>query len=101
MGYSVDDVVNRMSRTSFVIAHRMSTIRGADRVVVMDGGRIVESGTHKELLARDGLYACLYRMTYESRPSGQSPSTGSGQAESGDGNGQRPGEPAPKPLPAG
>ena len=71
----------------------MSTIRRADRVVVMDGGRIVESGTHKELLARDGLYARLYRMTYESRPSGQSPS--------GDGNGQRPGEPAPKPLPAG
>ncbi|MCH7998751.1 MAG: ABC transporter ATP-binding protein [Chloroflexi bacterium] len=83
-------------RTSFVIAHRMSTIRGADRVVVMDGGRIVEIGTHKELLARDGLYARLYRMTYE-----QSPSTGSGQAESGDGNGQRPGEPSPKPLPAG
>jgi len=83
-------------RTSFVIAHRLSTIRGADRLVVLDGGRIVESGTHKELLARDGLYARLYRMTYE-----QSPSTGSGQAESGDGNGQRPGEPAPKPLPAG
>ena len=83
-------------RTSFVIAHRMSTIRGADRVVVMDAGRIVEIGAHKELLARDGLYARLYRMTYE-----QSPSTGSGQAESGDGNGQRPGEPAPKPLPAG
>ncbi len=43
-----------------------------------------------------GECARIYRMTYE-----QSPSTGSGQAESGDGNGQRPGEPAPKPLPAG
>jgi ABC-type multidrug transport system fused ATPase/permease subunit len=51
-------------RTSIVIAHRLSTVRGADRVVVMDGGQIVEVGKHKELLARGGLYARLYRMTY-------------------------------------
>jgi ATP-binding cassette subfamily B protein len=48
-------------RTAIVIAHRLSTIVDADRIVVVDDGRIVESGTHQELLARGGLYADLYR----------------------------------------
>jgi ABC-type multidrug transport system fused ATPase/permease subunit len=47
-------------RTSFVIAHRLSTVRNADRVYVLDDGRMVEQGTHAELLARGGLYADLY-----------------------------------------
>ncbi len=53
-------------RTCFVIAHRLSTIAGADRILVMDKGRIVEHGTHPELLARGGVYAALYQAQFDS-----------------------------------
>jgi ATP-binding cassette, subfamily B, bacterial len=52
-------------RTSIVIAHRLSTILAADQILVMDRGRIVERGTHPELLAMDNLYATLYRTQFE------------------------------------
>jgi ATP-binding cassette subfamily B protein len=54
----------RTGRTSFVIAHRLSTIRGADVILVMDGGRIVEQGSHDELVHRDGPYARLYHAQF-------------------------------------
>ena len=51
-------------RTTFVIAHRLSTIRDADTILVMERGRIVEQGTHDELLARGGAYADLYQSQF-------------------------------------
>ncbi|NNF50456.1 MAG: lipid A export permease/ATP-binding protein MsbA [Woeseiaceae bacterium] len=51
-------------RTTLVIAHRLSTVEGADRIIVLDAGKIIESGTHAELLAQGGHYAALYRMQF-------------------------------------
>jgi ATP-binding cassette subfamily B protein len=51
-------------RTSLVIAHRLSTVRAADQILVVDGGQIAERGTHDELLAADGVYAGLYRTQF-------------------------------------
>ncbi len=52
------------NRTTLVIAHRLSTVENADQIIVLDEGRVVESGTHAELLARGGHYAALYRMQF-------------------------------------
>ena len=52
-------------RTSLVIAHRLSTVRQADVILVIEEGRVVERGTHDELLAKSGLYATLYATQFE------------------------------------
>jgi ATP-binding cassette subfamily B protein len=54
-------------RTSIVIAHRLSTVRAADQILVLDEGSLVERGTHEELVARGGLYSTLYRTQFEER----------------------------------
>ena len=63
----VQAALERLSegRTTIVIAHRLSTVRNADKIVVMDAGRVVEEGDHDALLARDGAYAALYRMQFK------------------------------------
>jgi subfamily B ATP-binding cassette protein MsbA len=62
----VQDALNRLiaGRTTIIIAHRLSTVEHADRVVVLDHGELAESGTHAQLLARGGLYARLHALQF-------------------------------------
>jgi subfamily B ATP-binding cassette protein MsbA len=68
----VQDALNRLipDRTTLVIAHRLSTVEHADQVLVLDGGKLVEQGTHAALLARGGLYAHLHRMQFREPEAG-------------------------------
>jgi subfamily B ATP-binding cassette protein MsbA len=63
----VQDALDRLmqDRTTFVIAHRLTTVEGADQIVVLDGGAVVERGTHGELMLRGGLYHRLYTRSFD------------------------------------
>jgi len=66
----IEDALAKLleERTALVIAHRLSTIEHADRIVVLEQGRIVEEGSHTALLARGGVYAKLHRMQFAMAP---------------------------------
>jgi ABC-type multidrug transport system fused ATPase/permease subunit len=67
--YVIQDALDKLFSqnqgvTSIVIAHRLSTIQNADKIFVIEAGRVAEAGTHRDLLARDGIYKTLYELQF-------------------------------------
>src|SRR5206468_1131469 len=85
-------------RTALVIAHRLSTIENADRILVLHKGELREQGTHRELLARDGIYARLYRMQYAAERSAPARAAGLPRVGPGRAAGWRRGAPPRLPI---
>lgn len=69
----IQDALGKLmeGRTTLIVAHRLSTIRGVDDIIVMDHGRIVEEGSHQQLLAKGGIYYKLYKLQYENGPAAE------------------------------
>jgi ATP-binding cassette subfamily B protein len=64
---TIQDAIDRLSegRTTIMIAHRLSTLRNADNLIVIERGKLEEAGSHKELMAKDGIFRRLYNMQLE------------------------------------
>ncbi len=97
----VQEAIERLlsGRTVFVIAHRLSTVQKADRILVMDAGRLVQEGKHAELLAEGGLYRRLHQLQFASDRGTESEAGSAPGSDSGNGNGS-PDETDPFPVPA-
>jgi ATP-binding cassette subfamily B protein len=94
---ALDEVMR--GRTSFVIAHRLSTVRNATRILVFDKGRIVETGTFDELIAKGGRLAELAAGQFASAPATVPPAAGQGEAGAEPGSASAPASDAPEPAP--